>query len=61
MVGSMDIPAVQGSRIRVITGFVALGLFWGSWGALLPAIKARAGADEGSSASRCSWWGSARW
>jgi predicted MFS family arabinose efflux permease len=27
-------------------GFAALGIFWGSWGAELPAIKSHAGADD---------------
>jgi predicted MFS family arabinose efflux permease len=27
-------------------GFAALGIFWGSWGAELPAVKSHAGADD---------------
>jgi predicted MFS family arabinose efflux permease len=33
-------------RARTLTGFAALGLFWGTWGAELPAVKSHAGADD---------------
>lgn len=36
-----------GGRVRVLAGFAALGVFWGSWGALVPAVQARARADDG--------------
>jgi hypothetical protein len=35
-------------RLRVLAGFAALGVFWGSWGALVPAVQAQAGADDGA-------------
>lgn len=34
-------------RLRVFTGFAALGGFWGAWGALIPAVQAGASADDG--------------
>jgi MFS family permease len=34
-------------RLRVFAGFAALGVFWGSWGALVPAVQAQASADDG--------------
>jgi MFS family permease len=33
-------------RARALVGFAALGIFWGSWGAELPAVKSHAGADD---------------
>ncbi|MGZ4203504.1 MAG: MFS transporter [Thermoleophilaceae bacterium] len=33
-------------RARALAGFVALGIFWGAWGADLPAVQAYAGADD---------------
>lgn len=33
-------------RARTLVGFAALGIFWGSWGAELPALKSHAGADD---------------
>jgi MFS family permease len=33
--------------MRALVGFAALGVFWGSWGAALPAVQRRAGADDG--------------
>jgi predicted MFS family arabinose efflux permease len=33
-------------RARALIGFAALGIFWGSWGAELPAVKSHAGADD---------------
>ena len=35
------------ARLRVLAGFAALGVFWGSWGALIPAVQARASVDDG--------------
>jgi predicted MFS family arabinose efflux permease len=34
-------------RVRVLGGFAAFGLFWGAWGATLPAVQAHAGVDDG--------------
>jgi MFS family permease len=34
-------------RHRVLVGFAAFGLFWGAWGAALPALQRRSGADDG--------------
>lgn len=34
-------------RRRALLGFVAFGLFWGAWGAILPAVRAGAGVDDG--------------
>lgn len=31
-------------RNRVLAGFAAFGLFWGTWGAALPAVQRRSGA-----------------
>jgi predicted MFS family arabinose efflux permease len=33
-------------RARALTGFAALGIFWGAWGAELPAVKAHANASD---------------
>ena len=33
-------------RARTLTGFAALGLFWGSWGAALPAVQSHANASD---------------
>ena len=33
-------------RARALVGFAALGVFWGSWGAELPAVKSHAGAGD---------------
>ena len=33
-------------RARTLVGFAALGIFWGSWGAELPAVKSHAGASD---------------
>src|SRR5919202_2720031 len=35
-------------RARTLLGFAAFGLFWGSWGAALPAVRAHAGVDDGA-------------
>jgi MFS family permease len=34
-------------RARTLLGFSAFGLFWGSWGAALPAVRAHAGVGDG--------------
>jgi MFS family permease len=33
--------------MRALVGFAALGVFWGAWGAALPAVQRQAGADDG--------------
>jgi MFS family permease len=33
-------------RARALIGFAALGVFWGSWGAALPAVQRRSGASD---------------
>jgi MFS family permease len=33
-------------RNRVLIGFAALGIFWGAWGAALPAVQRRSGASD---------------
>jgi MFS family permease len=38
--------ARSAGRARALTGFAALGLFWGTWGAELPAVKSHSGADD---------------
>jgi predicted MFS family arabinose efflux permease len=38
--------ARNAGRARALTGFAALGIFWGAWGAELPAVKSHAGADD---------------
>jgi MFS family permease len=38
---------IRGGRPRAHAGFGALGVFWGTWGALLPAIQRDAGAGDG--------------
>jgi predicted MFS family arabinose efflux permease len=35
-------------RARALLGFAAFGLFWGSWGGALPAVRAHAGVDDGA-------------
>jgi predicted MFS family arabinose efflux permease len=34
-------------RVRVLCGFAAFGAFWGTWGAVLPAVQSHAGVDDG--------------
>jgi MFS family permease len=34
-------------RVRVLGGFAAFGIFWGAWGATLPAVQSHAGVDDG--------------
>jgi predicted MFS family arabinose efflux permease len=34
-------------RARVLGGFAAFGICWGTWGAVLPAVQADAGVDDG--------------
>jgi MFS family permease len=33
--------------VKTLAGFGAFGLFWGAWGAILPAVKAEAGVTDG--------------
>jgi hypothetical protein len=35
------------NRARVLAGFIALGLFWGAWGAALPGVQRRAAVSDG--------------
>lgn len=32
--------------VKTLAGFAAFGLFWGAWGAILPAVKAEAGVTD---------------
>jgi hypothetical protein len=32
--------------LRTLAGFAAFGLFWGAWGAILPAIKGESGVSD---------------
>jgi hypothetical protein len=34
-------------RVRVLGGFAAFGVFWGAWGATLPAVQSHARVDDG--------------
>jgi MFS family permease len=34
------------TRLRILVGFAALGVFWGAWGAALPAVQRRSGATD---------------
>jgi MFS family permease len=34
-------------RVRVLGGFAAFGVFWGAWGATLPAVQEHARVDDG--------------
>ncbi|MEU6232784.1 MFS transporter [Kitasatospora sp. NPDC047058] len=36
-----------GGRARVLVGFGVFGVFWGTWGALVPEVQARAGVGDG--------------
>ncbi|MEA2380630.1 MAG: hypothetical protein QOH72_601 [Solirubrobacteraceae bacterium] len=38
--------AAAPGRARTLLGFAAFGLFWGGWGAALPAVRAHAGVDD---------------
>src|SRR4051812_50082112 len=33
--------------LKTVVGFAAFGLFWGAWGAVLPAIRTSAGVNDG--------------
>ncbi|HEY9335051.1 MAG TPA: MFS transporter [Kribbella sp.] len=33
--------------LKPVAGFAAFGLFWGAWGAILPAVRAGAGVNDG--------------
>jgi MFS family permease len=37
---------MRAARLRVLVGFAALGIFWGAWGAALPAVQRRSGATD---------------
>ena len=37
---------MQAGRARTLAGFAALGIFWGAWGAELPAVKSHAHASD---------------
>jgi MFS family permease len=37
---------LRATRLRVLAGFAALGVFWGVWGAALPAVQRRSGATD---------------
>ncbi|HEX2135181.1 MAG TPA: MFS transporter [Microvirga sp.] len=41
------LPMRFAGRHRVLVSFAAFGLFWGAWGASLPALQRRSGADDG--------------
>ena len=43
----MTLPRIRGGRPRTLAGFGALGLFWGAWGALLPALQRDANVSDG--------------
>jgi MFS family permease len=34
-------------RVKPVIGFAAFGIFWGAWGAALPAVQREAGANDG--------------
>jgi predicted MFS family arabinose efflux permease len=38
---------LAGGRSQVLAGFIALGIFWGAWGAALPGVQRRAGVSNG--------------
>jgi predicted MFS family arabinose efflux permease len=38
---------IDRGRWRAVLGFTSLGLWWGTWGALVPAIQQRAGVSDG--------------
>jgi MFS family permease len=38
---------IRGGRARALAGFAALGLYWGAWGALLPALQRDSGVSDG--------------
>jgi MFS family permease len=40
--------AAVAGRARTLLGFAAFGLFWGGWGAALPAVRAHAGVSDGA-------------
>jgi MFS transporter len=42
-----EIGFAPGGRVRVLGGFAAFGVFWGVWGAALPALQSHAGVDDG--------------
>jgi hypothetical protein len=40
-------PIAAAGRLRVLGGFAAFGVFWGGWGAALPALQVHAGVSDG--------------
>jgi predicted MFS family arabinose efflux permease len=42
----VEVAARATGRARTLLGFAALGLFWGAWGAELPAVKQHSGASD---------------
>lgn len=40
-------PGAVLDRRRALGGFMAFGLFWGAWGAVLPAVQASSGSTDG--------------
>ena len=53
----MTAKAGTPGRARTLLGFAAFGLFWGSWGGALPAIRAHAGVDDGALGLALLWVG----
>jgi MFS family permease len=44
---SIDLTSRASARARVLVAFAALGVWWGAWGALVPAIQAHAQVSDG--------------
>lgn len=44
--GSHDVAGHRRQVAALLAGYAAWGVFWGGWGALLPAVQARAGASD---------------
>lgn len=38
---------VAAERLQALAGFMAFGLFWGAWGAVLPAVQVSSGSTDG--------------
>jgi MFS family permease len=45
--GAVCIQNAGAGVTRALGGFVAFGLFWGAWGAVLPAVQVRSGSTDG--------------
>jgi len=45
---AVDVTTAAPGRARTLLGFSAFGVFWGGWGAALPALQAHAGASDGA-------------